>query len=573
MRFARISDTAKAKKPGPSAPFLFSLPHGLDLGGVTSWAVRLANGLAARGRVAGMIVHPRREGHPAAQLEFHPGVIRIIPDGWPHMGEAQGNLAPYLATYRRAITDLSRAAYGPKGVGGGPVVLSPNILGDSYGIAAALCTTQADTVRVLAWQHADSEYDTAVLRRYEPIVSRFVAIDERYVGVLGMMFAGREEEIVSIPHGVEVPNVPPESRPPLAGRPLRLVYTGRIEHHQKRIGALALLSDELGRRGIDHRITIVGDGPAAAELDGLLAKRPKVMRVPIASAEEVTTFLDGADAFVLASRFEGLCISRIEAMARGCVPIITSANSGATTGLVDGQSAIFVAARPGDSEEAAAAHMADGIERFLASDRDAMAGAAWRAAGEHFGMDSHVDQVESVIDAAAAGPARWWRTDWPIAFSSSRTEPGRSGSTGPDAPELLGALLATLAGKRIVLHGAGQHTLELAGVIARSGAEIVAVTDDDKQRWGTRFLGWPVVAPQEAGKTGASELVISSYIHMRSIWERREVYESQGMRVHAVYAGVESGKSLDHALKTQRDSWHVKAKQGAVNLAASRTGL
>ena len=549
MRFARISDLAKAKKPGHSAPFLFSLPHGLDLGGVTSWAVRLANGLAARGRVVGMIVHPRGEGHPAAQLEFHPGVIRIIPDGWPHMGDARGNLAPYLATYRRAIADLSRAAYG---AGGGPVVVSPNILGDSYGIAAALCTTQAETLRVLAWQHADSEYDTAVLRRYEPIVSRFVAIDERYVGLLGMMFAGREGEIVSIPHGVEVPGVPPVGRAPLAGRPLRLVYTGRIEHHQKRIGAIALLSDELGKRGIDHRITIVGDGPAAAELDALLTTRPKVMRVPIASAEDVTTFLDSADAFVLASRFEGLCISRIEAMARGCVPIITSANSGATTGLADGESAIFVAAKPGDGEEAAAAHMADGIERFLASDRDAMAGAAWRAAGEHFCMDSHVDQVEAVIDGAAAGPARWWRTDWPSAFSSSRTEPGRSGSTGPDACELLGALLASLAGRKIVLHGAGQHTLELAGVIAKSEAEIVAVTDDDKQRWGTRFLGWPVVAPQEAGKTGASELVISSYIHMRSIWERRGVYEQQGLAVHRVYPMSEEGRGVKVAAAMAR---------------------
>lgn len=525
MRSARAQSSA-------AAPLLLSLPHGLDLGGVTSWAVRLANGLAARGRVVGMMVHPRRDGHPPAQLDFHPGVIRIIPDGWPHMGDAGGDLSPFLPMYRRAIDDLTAAAYGPKR---GPVVISPNILGDSYGLAAALCTTQADTVRVLAWQHADSDYDTAVLRRYEPIITRFVAIDARYVGTLGMAFPGREADIAAIPHGVEVPDTPPAPRQPLAGRPLKLVYTGRIEHHQKRIGALALLSDELSRRGIDHRITVVGDGPAAAEFDALLMTRPKVIRLRSVGAAEVLAHLDAADAFVLASRFEGLCISRIEAMARGCVPIITSANSGATSGLTDGQSAVFVAAKPGDDEAAAAAHVADGVERFLASDRDAMAQAAWRAAREQFSLEAHVEQVAALVDAAAQSPARWWRTDWPSAFSSSRTAPGRSGSTGPGAPELLGSLLASLAGRRIVLHGAGQHTLELAGVLAKSPAEIIALCDDDKQRWGTRFLGWPVVSPAEAGATDASDVVISSYIHAESVWSRRAVYESQGLRVHRIY--------------------------------------
>jgi hypothetical protein len=169
-----------------------------------------------------------------------------------------------------------------------------------------------------------------------------------------------------------------------------------------------------------------------------------------------------------------------------------------------------------------------------------MAQAAWRAAREHFSLEAHVEQVAGLVDAAAQSPARWWRTDWPSAFSSSRTEPGRSGSTGPDAPERLNSLLATLAGRRIVLHGAGHHTLELAGVLAKSPAEIVALCDDDKQRWGTRFLGWPVVSPAEAAATGASDVVISSYIHAESVWNRRGVYESQGLRVHPVYPGVGS---------------------------------
>lgn len=514
------------------APVLISLPHGLDLGGVTSWAVRLANGLAERGRAVGLVVHPRAADQPAAEVRLHPAVRRIEPDGWPLMGEAEGDLSPFMPEYRRAIEDLSSAAYGRAG---GPVVAMPNILGDSYGVLAALCATQAETLRVLAWQHADSDYDTSILRRYEPVIARFVAIDERYVRALGEMFPGREGDILTIPHGVEVPETPPRPRPPLAGRPLQLVYTGRMEHRQKRIGALALLSDELAARGIDHRITLVGSGPASGEVDGMIGARPRVRRIAGAGAAEIAALLGGADAFVLASRFEGLCISRIEAMAHGCVPVITAANSGATSGLCDGESAVFVGARPEDDEAAVAASLADGVERFLAMDRDAMSQAAWRAAREHFAIGVHVQRVGRAIDDAAAGPARWWRTDWPGAFSSSRTRPGMSGSVGPDGPRRMASLLARLAGRRVALHGAGRHTIELAATLAQSPAEIVALCDDDRQRWGSRLLGWPVIAPGDAAARGATDVVISSYIHQRGIWARRSEYERQGLRVHAVY--------------------------------------
>lgn len=525
------------------APVLISLPHGLDLGGVTSWAVRLANGLAADGRAVALVVHPRAADQPAADVRLHPSVRRVEPADWPHMGRAEGDLSPFIPEYRRTIDALSRAAYGDRA---GPVVAMPNILGDSYGLFAALCATQPETVRVLAWQHADSDYDTSILRRYEPVIARFVAIDGRYAGALAGLFPWRADQIESIPHGVEVPERPPRARAPLAGRPLRLVYTGRMEHRQKRIGALALLSDELERRGIDHRVLLVGDGPAAADIDALIATRPRVTRIPRAGAGEIGAILEGADAFVLASRFEGLCISRIEAMAHGCVPIITAKSSGATAGLRDGESAVFVDAAPEDDEAAAAASVADGVERFLAADRDAMSQAAWRAARDGFGLSLHLRRVGDAVDAAAASPARWWRADWPSAFSSSRTEPGCSGSVGPGGARRMAAVLASLAGRDVVLHGAGRHTVELASVLANSPARIVALCDDDRQRWGTRMLGWPVIPPREAAGTGATDAVISSYIHHGAVWARRSVYEDQGLRVHAVY-DVPGARPAAHA--------------------------
>ena len=76
---------------------------------------------------------------------------------------------------------------------------------------------------------------------------------------------------------------------------------------------------------------------------------------------------------------------------------------------------------------------------------------------------------------------------------------------------------------------------------ARSPARIVAFTDDDRARHGGTIWNWPIIAPDRARNAGATEIVISSWMHERSIWERRAVYERQfatkGRRGGAVDAG------------------------------------
>ena len=92
-----------------------------------------------------------------------------------------------------------------------------------------------------------------------------------------------------------------------------------------------------------------------------------------------------------------------------------------------------------------------------------------------------------------------------------------------------------LAGRRVLIHGAGQHTLQLAGVLAESPAHIVGFTDDDDAKAGTTLWGLPVHAPREAAATGATDVVISTWMHERAVWSRRAVYEGGGLRVHRVY--------------------------------------
>jgi len=246
-----------------ASPLLIALPDGLSVSGVTTWAVRLANACARSGRACGLIVHAEPPGARRLGIPIDRGV-----EVYDASGLACG-LEPMVGFYRSAAEDLADRW-------GGPVVLSPNLRGDCYGACAALAG--GAEVRLVGWQHSDIEYDRRVLAHFAPVIERFVGVSDVIVGRLRETLGARGADVVGIPYGVEVPTHP-VSREPAGGRALRLIYTGRMEHRQKRVLSLVRLSDELRTRGIEHELTLLGDGPASDEVDALCAERTSVRRV------------------------------------------------------------------------------------------------------------------------------------------------------------------------------------------------------------------------------------------------------------------------------------------------------
>jgi hypothetical protein len=251
----------------------------------------------------------------------------------------------------------------------------------------------------------------------------------------------------------------------------------------------------------------------------------------------VDPLLDAADAFILPSRYEGLSVALLEAMARGCVPIVTRVISGHAQVLTHGASGLIAEAGPEADENTAAVSLADAVERFLAGDVESLRAGARRAAAR-FSLDAHADRFEMLIDAAAGAPARSWPASRPCAFTGGDASLG-SGTVPPGALAKARAALERLAGRDIVIHGAGQHTIALAPALADSRARIVAITDDDRARWGTMLLGWPVIAPDDARAAGATDVLISSWLHETAIFGRRAAYETQSLRVHRIYTPAE----------------------------------
>jgi len=516
------------------APLLIALPHGLNASGVTTWAVRLASTLAPAGRACGLILHPEPPGQQPMDLRPHPAVAVFDLRAMGPLDANAGAATAFVPAYRAAARALASRA------GGGPVVLSPNLIGECYAVAAELTRTDADAVRTIAVHHSDLAYNDALCLHFEPIVHAFVGVSGRIADRLRRLLPARAADAHRVPYGVETPPSPAH-RPPLAGRPLRLLYAGRIEHEQKRVRALLAMSDALSARSIPHELALVGDGPACAEIDAACAERTGVRRLPPRSPAGVAALLDAADLFVLASRYEGLSVSVLEAMAHGCAPVITRTASGADEQITDGVTGFLVDAGPDADDAAIGEAMADGVQRAIRADPHAAGAAAAKRARQAFSGERMAAAYAALIDACAAAPARRWPEGRPVAFTTVPT----------DAAERMRAVLERLAGRRIIVHGAGRHTLELAGVLADSPACIVAFTDDDPARQGGAIHGVPIVAPTDAALTGATDALISTFLHENAVWERRAVYERQGLRVHRLYghsSGSEASSDLARSL-------------------------
>jgi len=501
---------------------LIILPGHLQVSGVTTWGMRAISGLRSRGIPAGLVVHVAPGEAVPRFLE--PYVVGVVRDATP-IESLEGQLDELIPVYLDAIRSLFAQA-------GRPVVVSPNLHGDCYGAVAAIARSHPHLIRTVAWIHSDNGYDIAVGRHYEQMIHRFVGVSSELCGICRRSIPSRASDVVHLPHGVEVDEVCPV-RETSKNRPIHLVYTGRIEEHQKRISTLPHLSRQLSTRGIEHQLRIIGDGPA---MNALCDESDSINEIELLGAlapDEVDRHLRWGDAWVLPSRFEGQSVAMLEAMAQGCIPIVTAVRSGAKDAVVHGQTGMRVEAQTDTPTEVIGERMSASIAKLLTLDTQQMARNAHQHIVKHHRTRCHIDALVGLINQLIDEPKRTWASVKPTAYSAQRGALG--GSTPDDAPDRMKKCLGSLGGHRVLIFGSGQHTINLGSIIRRSPATIIGIVDDDPQRIGTTILGWPIYAPDSIGDLDATDLVISSWIHEESIWARRGSFEARGLRVHRLY--------------------------------------
>lgn len=134
--------------------------------------------------------------------------------------------------------------------------------------------------------------------------------------------------------------------------PLRMIAVCALEQPYKGIDVLLRALAICGGRGLDLRLSVVGDGRLRAGLEALAAELGIAGRVEfrgaLPSGRKIFEALDGADLFVMPSRTEGLPRAMLEAMARA-LPCIGSAVGGIPE-LLEGEDLV----EPGDAAALAA---------------------------------------------------------------------------------------------------------------------------------------------------------------------------------------------------------------------------
>lgn len=108
--------------------------------------------------------------------------------------------------------------------------------------------------------------------------------------------------------------------------PLNIVYPCRLERIQKRADLLPEIIEELEKKHVNYVLNIIGDGPYKNVIEKYIDKNDLHSKVKVyekLSRKDLISFLKRQDIYLNFSEFEGTSLAMLEAMAKGCVPVVT----------------------------------------------------------------------------------------------------------------------------------------------------------------------------------------------------------------------------------------------------------
>lgn len=352
----------------------------LNLSGVHVFATHLVRGLCERGIDAHLLL-----------TEQDTGLVSLPPDPMPLPPDLPVRLLPcpreakWAGRWLALIEELERQP---------PVVYFPN----SDYRHATICPKLSSRVTTIGVLQADDPVHYEHAARLGPYWDGIVAVSDAISRKTAELSPDLRPRLHTIPNAVDVPkNCPPRVVRP--GQPLRVIYHGVLNTHQKRILDIPEIVDRLVAKNVPVRMTIVGNGPQREELlsrcRSLIERNIVETRGTLPNAE-MMRLLAEHDAYLLPSAFEGMPHAMLEAMAQGCVPVVSDIPSGVPEVVDDGRQGFRV---PIGDVDGFASRLAD-----LQADparRAAMAAAAHRRiVNSPYDARCMVDKYIEVMDRA-----------------------------------------------------------------------------------------------------------------------------------------------------------------------------
>ena len=177
-------------------------------------------------------------------------------------------------------------------------------------------------------------------------------------------------------------------------RPLRIATVARLTP-QKDLPTLLRSIALLKKRGLSIDLRIAGDGPDRASLSELIEHLDLASSVRlIGRISNPEQFIAGADIFALPSRYEGLGLVLLEAMAVK-TPIVAARNTAIEEVVLDGETGLLF--ETGSSDDLAAKLIRVANSSELA---DRLVNAGVQRLHEHYSVDRMLRQTIDVYEAA-----------------------------------------------------------------------------------------------------------------------------------------------------------------------------
>ncbi len=278
------------------------------LSGVNTVSANLVRGLRARGVDAELL------------LTQDPGRHAVLMPPPPKL-PLQRLPVPVGAGWRRrwqALTDYLEAR--------APCVYLPNYDWE----CSAICPMLSNGVVVVGSVHSDEPIYYQHMRRLGQWWNAIVAVSKAIERQIAAVAPDLKDRVSIIPYGVEAPDryLP---RDQTAGRPLKVIFASRLIHYQKRVFDLPVLMECLESRNVPVELTVVGAGVDEPKLRSRSERFTKAGTMRFLGSlpnEDVLKLFAQSDVILLTSDFEGMPLTLLEAMGRGCVPVVTDMRSG-----------------------------------------------------------------------------------------------------------------------------------------------------------------------------------------------------------------------------------------------------
>ena len=402
--------------------FVFTIP-GWYLGGITTFCTNLSAGLRTAGHE---VVLLRSSDGPLPS----PELLNHLFDGCSFLPRGISRIATHVGQYVQEIERLK------------PDIL---VISDSSYVMAALPFISRTVVRAPIIHSAEPVFIQLALTNRQWWDRAIAVSDSAANAVLDLE---RDARVSVCPLGVPTQAVDRNGANRRWGRPIQIIFVGRVVVPYKRLDRLPLIAQSLIERNVDYHWTVLGDGEYLPTLRRELVRLGLLDRFSLKGAvspSAVAAALGKAEVFVLPSDNEGMPQALLEAMAHGVVPVVSRID-GSTTGIVDDRKCGYLCE---PSHPGAFASAIDELARDPCL-RRTMGNNAANTIARQFSLEAFTSRFLSIIEEARWHASKRPQPLAPAGVSSVKMPPGCIGFWRCLRTETLGRLKRRLCGRRFV---------------------------------------------------------------------------------------------------------------------------